>query len=155
MNAVDILKHCRAAQRDITDLTEQLERKREILTALPTLKTDDTGGGRGTPERDKIGRVLADIDLIEREIRTREAERDAESIAAASFLDRLSPTESKILFEYYIKRWDTGKIASTSNYTDGYIRKAKRDAEKKLSLVSYEKIKYLFPDWYNNGQASE
>ena len=154
MNAVDILKHCKAAHHDITYLQEQIERKREILTALPTLKTDDTGGSHGTPDKDKIGRILADIDLLEREIQTREAERDAESIAAASFLDRLSPIEGKILFEYYIKRWDTEKIAAKNSYTGGYIRKAKREAEKKLSFVRFEDIKYLFPEWYQEGKEA-
>lgn len=154
MNAVDILKHCREAKGEIEGLREQIERKREILTALPTLKIDDIGGGHGTPERDRAGRILADIDMLEREIQTREDEWSAESIAAASFLDRLPQAESKVLFEYYIKRLDTETIGRKGNYTGGYVRKMKRTAEKKLEFVLFEDIAYLFPDWYREGKQA-
>lgn len=154
MNAVDILKHCRTAKREIEDIQEQINRKREILTALPTLKTDDTGGGHGTKEQDRTGRILADIDLLEREIQTREAERNAESIAAVTFLDRLPTIESKILYEYYIKMRSTEEIAAKNNYTGGYVRKSKRAAEKKLEFIRFEDIKYLFPEWYQEGNAA-
>lgn len=154
MNAVDILKHCREAKGEIAGLREQIERKREILTALPTLKTDDIGGGHGTPERDKTGRILADIDMLEREIQAREDEWSAESIAAVTFLDRLPLIESKILYQYYIKRRGTEEIANKENYTSGYVRKAKRTAEKKLEFVLFDEIAYLFPDWYREGKQS-
>lgn len=154
MNALDILKHCKAAHHDIENIRQLIDRKRDVLSALPTLKTDDTGGSHTKADKDKIGQILSDIDLLEREIQTREAERDAESIAAVTFLDRLPAIESKILFEYYIKRRSTEEIAAKNNYTGGYVRKAKRTGEKKLEFVEFENIKYLFPDWYINGESA-
>ena len=154
MNALDILKHCRSANHEIENIRQLIDRKRDILSSLPTLNLDDTGGSHSKADKDKIGQILSDIDLLEREIQNKEAERDAESIAAASFLDKLPAIESKILFEYYIKRWDTEKIAYKNNYTGGYVRKQKRVAERKMECVEFENIKYLFPDWYIKGESA-
>lgn len=155
MNAITILKRCRAAKGEIDRLQQRIEQRREVLDSLSAPQADPNGGSRSAGDRDKIGRILADIDELEREIdERREAER-AEKVAAVVLLDLVPDLESKVLLDYYVKRWDTPQIARKEKYTAGYVRKTKRAAEQLLEMVSEDKVSGALPGWYLKKEGGE
>lgn len=148
MKAMDILKRCRSAEEDKARLTQLIDQRRELLDGLTGPRMDAIGGGRGSPDPDKTGRILADIDELERKKAEREEEQEVEKVATSSMMDWLSLTEGKILHLYYIGMMNTSEIGRKEKYTVGYVRKEKRKAEGKLEMLSEEQVATLVPRWY-------
>ena len=148
MNALTILKRCRAARNDIEQLQRRIDQRRELLDGLSAPQADPNGGSRGTPDPDKTGRILADIDELERELAARREAENAEKVAALSLLDMIPDLEGKVLYDYYVKRWDTPEIARKEKYTAGYVRKMKRSGEQLLEMLGAERVRSVLPAWY-------
>lgn len=148
MKAIIILKRCRAAKSDIERLEQRLEQRREVLDSLSAPVADPNGGSRGTGDMDKIGRIYADIDEIEREIAARREASEAEKVASCAILDMVPDLERMVLYDYYVRRWDTGEIARREKYTAGYVRKTKRAGEQLLDMLSAERVESTLPPWY-------
>ena len=148
MNAMTILKRCRTAKSDIGRLLQRIEQRREVLDSLSAPQADPNGGSRGTGDRDKIGKILADIDELEREIEARKEEEKAEKTAALTLLDMVPDLEGRVLYDYYVRRWDTPEIARKEKYTAGYVRKTKRNGEQLLEMLSPERVDGVLPAWY-------
>ena len=148
MKAITILKRCRAAGNDTRRLEQRIEQRREVLTNISAPQADPIGGSRGTGDPDKTGRILAEIDALERELEARKEAENAEKVAACTLLDMVPELEGKVLYDYYVRRWDTPKIASKEKYTAGYVRKTKRNAEQLLEMISPERVGSTLPAWY-------
>lgn len=148
MNALTILKRCRAARNDIGRLQQRIDQWREILTSISAPQADPNGGSRGTGDRDKTGKILADIDLLEREIKARREAYEAEKVSACALMELIPDLEGRILYDYYLKHWDTAEIARKEKYTAGYVRKTKRAGEQLLGYVSPERVDSTLPAWY-------
>lgn len=148
MNAMTILKRCRAAKNDIGRLLQRIEQRRDVLDSLSAPQADPNGGSRGTGDKDKIGKILADIDELEREVEARKEAEKAEKTAALTLLDMVPELEGRVLYDYYVKRWDTPEIARKEKYTAGYVRKTKRNGEQLLEMLSPERVDSVLPAWY-------
>jgi hypothetical protein len=148
MNALDILKRCRAAGDEIERLQQRIEQRREVLTGISAPQADPNGGSRGSADPDKYGRVMGEIDELERKLEARREAENVEKVAAVSLLDMLPQLESKILHLYYVKKKDTTEIARTEKYQTGYVRKKKREAEQLLDMLSPERVRGTLPAWY-------
>ena len=148
MNAMIILKRCRAAKNDIGRLLQRIEQRRDVLDSLSAPQADPNGGSRGTGDKDKIGKILADIDELEREVEARKEAEKAEKTAALTLLDMVPDLEGRVLYDYYVKRWDTPEIARKEKYTAGYVRKTKRNGEQLLEMLSPERVDSVLPAWY-------
>lgn len=148
MNAMTILKRCRAAKNDIGRLLQRIEQRRDVLDSLSAPQADPNGGSRGTGDKDKIGKILADIDELEREVEARKEAEKAEKTAALTLLDMVPDLEGRVLYDYYVKRWDTPEIARKEKYTAGYVRKTKRNAEQLLEMLDPDRVRGTLPAWY-------
>ena len=148
MNAMTILKRCRAAKNDIGRLLQRIEQRRDVLDSLSAPQADPNGGSRGTGDKDKIGKILADIDELEREVEARKEAEKAEKTAVLTLLDMVPDLEGRVLYDYYVKRWDTPEIARKEKYTAGYVRKTKRNGEQLLEMLSPERVDSVLPAWY-------
>lgn len=148
MRAMIILRRCRAAQDDIRSLDQRIERWRDVLTSIGTLQADPNGGSRGSGDRDRYGRIMADMDLLEREKARREEAWEAEKVSCCALLDMVPDLESDILHAYYVNAMDTGAIARAKHMTPGYIRKTKRNAEQLLDMVDAGRVAGTLPAWY-------
>lgn len=157
MKAMTILKRCRAAQTDEERLRERIWQRREVLESVSAPQGDPNGGSRVQGDRDKIGSILGDIDQLERELQERQEAELAEKAAAVVLLDMVPDLERKVLFDYYVKRWDTGEIARKEKYTAGYVRKTKRNGEQLLDMLGPERVAAALPAWYikEKGEESE
>lgn len=157
MKAMTILKRCRAAQTDEERLRERIWQRREVLESVSAPQGDPNGGSRAQGDRDKIGAILGDIDQLERELQERQEAELAEKAAAVVLLDMVPDLERKVLFDYYVKRWDTGEIARKEKYTAGYVRKTKRNGEQLLDMLGPERVAAALPAWYikEKGEESE
>jgi hypothetical protein len=155
MNAMTILKRCRDAKNDIGRLLQRIEQRREVLNSLSAPQADPNGGSRGTGDKDKIGKILADIDELEREIRARTEAEQAEKVSACALLDMVPELEGRILYDYYVKRWDTQEIARKEKYTAGYVRKTKRNAEQLLTMLDVDRVNGTLPGWYLREKGGE
>ena len=148
MNAMTILKRCRAAKSDIGRIQQRIEQWHDVLTSLSAPQADPNGGSRGTGDKDKTGKILADIDLLERQKKAREEAYEAEKVAACALMDMVPDLEGKVVYDYYVKRWDTPEIARKEKYTAGYVRKTKRNAEQLLNMLDLDRVNATLPAWY-------
>lgn len=151
MDAMTILKRCRAAERDIERLEQLIAQRRAVLDGLSGPQLDPNGGGRGGQDPDKTGRIVADIDELERKKQQREEEHEVEKVAVTAMMDWLPIMEGKVIFGYYVDGLTTAEISKKEKYTMGYVRKAKRRGEELLGMVYEEKISELVPRWYLEG----
>lgn len=148
MKALTILKRCRAARVDIGRLQQRIDQRRDVLTGIGAPTADPIGGGHGTGDTDKTGRILADIDLLERQIAARKEALEAERVSACALLDMVPGLESKVLYKYYVKGMNTTQIAMAEKYTETYVRKRKRAGEKMLGELPPEQVAGTLPPWY-------
>ena len=148
MNAMTILKRCRAAKSDIGRIQQRIEQWRDVLTSKSAPQADPNGGSRGTGDKDKTGRIEAEIDVLERQKKAREEAYEAEKVAACALMDMVPDLEGKVLYDYYVKRWDTPEIARKEKYTAGYVRKTKRNAEQLLNMLDPDRVNATLPAWY-------
>ena len=155
MKAMEILKRCRAAKSEIDRIRQRIEQWKEVLGSLSAPQADPNGGSRGTGDRDKIGRILADIDQLEREIEARKEAEQAEKVSVCALMEQLPDLEGRVLYDYYVKRWDTGEIARKEKYTAGYVRKAKRTGEQLLEMINPEAVDRTLPAWYLREKGGE
>ncbi len=155
MKAITILQRCRAAKTDISRLQQRIEQWHDVLGSLSAPQADPNGGSRGTGDRDKIGRILASIDELEREVEARKEAEKAEKVAAVALVDMVPNLEGRILYDYYVKRWDTPEIARKEKYTAGYVRKTKRSAEGLLEMLTADRVNGTLPAWYLREKGGE
>ena len=148
MNAMTIMRRCREARNDVERLQQRIDQRRDVLNSLSAPQADPNGGSRGSGDKDKIGKILADIDELEREVEARKEAEKAEKTAALTLLDMVPDLEGRVLYDYYVKRWDTPEIARKEKYTAGYVRKTKRNGEQLLEMLSPERVDNVLPAWY-------
>lgn len=155
MKAMTILRRCRAAQTDEERLQERIWQRRDVLESVSAPQGDPNGGSRAQGDRDKIGAILGDIDQLERELQERKEAELAEKAAAVVLLDMVPDLERKVLYDYYVRRWDTGEIARKEKYTAGYVRKTKRNGEQLLDMLGPERVAAALPAWYIKEKGEE
>lgn len=148
MEAISIFRRCRAADEEIARLQMRIDQRWEVLTGLSAPQADPNGGSRGGVDRDKNGRIMGEIDQMEREIRARREALEAETVAALSILDMVPDLEHEVLYLYYLQKMDTGAIARKKKYTPGYVRKVKRDGEQLLAMLNPDRVRSTLPAWY-------
>ena len=148
MKAITIMKRCRAARNDIERLQQRIDQWHDVLTSLSAPQADPNGGSRGSGDKDKTGRIYAEIDALEREKTARQEAAEAERVATRALMDMVPDLEGKILFDYYAKGWDTPRIAREEKYTAGYVRKTKRAAEQLLDMLDPVRVDSTLPAWY-------
>ena len=157
MKANIILNRCRAAEEDIRKINEKIKRRREQLDDTSAPQVDPNGGSHGSGDKDKTGRLMAEIDALERQLQTRKDAKNAEEVAVIALVDRLPDLEGVVIYKYYVKRMDTTAIAKDkedpeNRYTAGYIRKVKRNAEQLLDMMEPDQVNALLPPWYIQGK---
>ena len=148
MKAITILKRCRSAKSDLARLDQQIGRWQDVLTGVSAPQVDPNGGSRGTGDPDKYGRIAGEIDQLEREKAARKEAYAAEKVASCARMGMLPDLEGKVVYDYYVRRWDTQEIARKEKYTAGYVRKTKRAAEQLLEMISRERVDATLPGWY-------
>ena len=148
MKAIIILKRCRAARNDIERLQQRIDQWQDVLTSLSAPQADPNGGSRGSGDKDKTGRIYAEIDALEREKTARQERAEVEKMATRALMDMVPDLEGKVLFDYYARGWDTPKIAREEKYTAGYVRKTKRAAEQLLDMLDPVRVDSTLPAWY-------
>ena len=155
MNAMTIMRRCRSAADDLARIRMRIEQRRELLDSIGAPPADPNGGGRGTGDKDKTGRILGDIDLLEREEQARKEAWNAEKAAAVTLLEMIPDLEGRILYDYYVKRMDTPEIARKEKYTAGYVRKTKRSGEQLLEMLDPDRVRSTLPAWYLKEKEGE
>ena len=148
MDAMTILRRCREAAHDIERLAQLIAQRRGVLDGLSGPQMDPNGGGRGSQDPDKVGRIVADIDELERKKQRREEEQEVEKVAVTAMMDWLPITEGKVLYHYYVNGLSTTEIARKEKYQASYLRKVKRNGEEMLRMVNPERVDELVPGWY-------
>ena len=148
MRAITILRRCRAAKSDIDRLQQRIDQWHDVLTSLSAPQAAPNGGSRGSGDKDKTGRIYAEIDALEREKTARQERAEVEKMATRALMDMVPDLEGKILFDYYARGWDTPKIAREEKYTAGYVRKTKRAAEQLLDMLDPVRVDSTLPAWY-------
>ena len=148
MEAITILKRYREAKSDLERLDQQIQRRWDAINSLSASRLDPNGGGHGSGDKDKTGRILGDIDDLERQKKEREQDEAVELASACTLLDMVPDREGTILNGYYIRRENTAQIAMRLHFSEVYIRKTKRGGEKLLGLLTRERVHGTLPKWY-------
>lgn len=148
MDAITILRRCRQSQIEIERLETQVWQRRDAMSSLQGPRMDPDGGSRPTGDQDKIGRMIGDVDAIERRLQDRRQEQAVETASSCAMLDMLPDLESRVLYGYYVKRMTTAQVAKRERYQESYVRKVKRRGENALRLLTPERVRDTLPRWY-------
>lgn len=140
MDAITILKRCRAAQEDMERLQQRMEQRRGIL--------DSMGAQQADPESDQAQRLALDVARLDSALAARRENYEAEKVAVCELIDTVPSLGGRVLYDYYVKRWSTSEIARKRNYTEAYVRKTKRNAERLLDMLTEAQVDRLLPPWY-------
>ena len=108
MDAMTILRRCRESDEDIRRLEQRIAQRRMAMDSLQAPQMDPNGGSRGSGDPDKTGRMVAELDLLERDRDRRNEERNAEIASACALLDMVPELESKVLYAYYVETTPLG-----------------------------------------------
>lgn len=146
MKGMTILKRCRNAQNDIDHIQQRILRRRDAMECI-TQQLSATGS-RASGDHDKIGDFVADLTKLEADMKKRELAHSVEVAAVCVLLDNLPENESSVLHAYYVKRMKTQAIAKRMKYTEGYIRKLKKEGERLIDDLPAEKVAASLPGWY-------
>lgn len=146
MKGMTVLKRCRAAEGDMARIRQRIQRRREAMECI-TPRMDVTGS-RSTAEPDKMDAFVAAITELEADLKARELARSAEVAAACVLLDALPEGESSVLHAYYVKRLKMPAIAKRMGYTEGYIRKLKKEGENLMDALPADIVAACLPAWY-------
>ena len=125
MKGMTVLKRCRAAEGDMARIRQRIQRRREAMECI-TPRMDVTGS-RSTAEPDKMGAFVAAITELEADLKARELARSAEVASACVLLDA---------------------IAKRMGYTEGYIRKLKKEGENLMDALPADTVAACLPAWY-------
>ena len=143
-----ILRRCRAAQADIRRLKMRETQREDAMKRIGGMRMDANGGGRGTSDPDKMGRLAAALDEAQRDTREREEAYWAEMNSTLQLLEMVPDLESGILHRYYLLEDTLAAIARALKYDESYVRKKKKDGEDALRMISAEKVDATLPGWY-------
>ena len=136
MNAIRILNDCRSAPEEIRR-TEQRIWQRQRFVA-----------GRRTDRPGNAERLREEIRQLQEEL-TGMQQRSAVLIAAAcALLDHLPGTESEVLYGYYIEGQSVAGLARKLSYSEGYVRKLRRQGEDQLRRIPAAEVARQLPAWY-------
>ena len=136
MNAIRILNDCRSAPEEIRR-TEQRIWQRQRFVA-----------GRRTDRPGNAEQLREEIERLQEEL-TRQQQRSAVLTAAAcALLDRLPGTESAVLYGYYIEGQSVAGLARKLSYSEGYVRKLRKQGEDRLRRIPGSEAARQLPAWY-------
>lgn len=148
LTGLEILRRCRAASDEIASLDARIRRQRETMGAFGGTNLGAVGG-RGSADPDRMGRMAAKLDEIERRKAAREEEMNAELCSAGLLIDMLPDTEGEILHLYYVMGLSTGDIARKIRFAGSYVRKKKSDGEDIMEhAIAPERVAATLPAWY-------
>lgn len=145
MDAMTILKRCREAPKDLETLEIRIRQRRDALTQVSAAA--DQGGGRGTPG-DRMAAVVAAIADIEQQATERRQRLSVEVAAACVLLDMLDERYSRVLHLYYVKGLTVRLAAKKMKYSEGYLRRLKREAEDAARAIPEDEVRQSAPEWY-------
>ncbi len=148
MQAMTILKRCRNAKQDLERMKAQLERREDAMRAFGGLRLDDIGGSRGGSGDDRMARMSAEKDEIERAIRDRREAHLAEVGSAIQLIDLIPELEGDILHRYYVTGDSCQGIARALRYDRSYVQRKKRDGEEAMERLPDEAVAETLPEWY-------
>lgn len=147
MDAMMILRRCRNAEEDLRRIRQRIRQRREAMTGISGPSADPSGGSRGS-EPDKLGRMVADLDALERKLAAREQARAVETAAACVLLDGLPDLENRVLYRYYVRVESVPAVAKAMKYSEGYVRRIKARGERMMREVPAEAVAAALPAWY-------
>ena len=148
-----ILRRCRSSAEEIERLETRIWQRRDAMSSIRSPQPDPIGGSAGTGPVDKIGKMLGEVDALERRLNQRREEQAAETAACCALLDMLPDLESRVLYGYYVQRQSTAAVARQQKYQEGYVRKVKRRGEEAVVLLTEDRIRALLPRWYLEREA--
>ena len=149
MQAMTILRRCRKAKQDLQRLDLQLERRQDAMRAFGGIRMDDIGGSRGGGGSDRMARMSAEIDEIERAIQDRKEARMAEVGSAIQLIDMLEDDmAADVLYRYYVTGDGIAGISRAIPCDRSYVQRKKKDGESAMRQLAAEKVAETLPGWY-------
>lgn len=144
-----ILRRCRESGTDLSELEERIRQRRDAVTTISvSLDRDGGAGGSGTPS-DRIAAAAAAVADLEKQAERRRERQAVEIMAVNVLADRLPGVQGRIIYLYYAKALTVRAVAKRVKYTEGYVRKLRREAENQLREVPGEEVDELLPPWYS------
>ena len=89
--------------------------------------------------------AVADLEARAQQRRERQA---VELVAVNALAERLEGVQGRIVYLYYGKALTVRAVAKRVKYTEGYVRRLRREAEDQLRQVPAEEVDELLPPWY-------
>lgn len=132
MKAIEILSRCRDAPAEIRRTEQRIWQRKNFAASSPALG----------------GRVADEISALEQQLRAQRERSAIEKAAACALLDRLNAKESAVLYGYYIDGLTVAGLARKLHYSEGYVRRLRRQAEGRMARIPEEEAEAQLPAWY-------
>lgn len=143
-----ILRRCKSLKSDLQRLDLRVRQADDALRAIGGMRMDANGGGKGTADMDRTGKLVAELDEMERAKKDREDAGRAEIASAVMLLRMVPDLESEILHRYYLLGETISGIAVSMKYEQSYVRKRKKAGEEAMGYLSAERVAETLPAWY-------
>ena len=131
MNAIWILTKCRDAPEAIRRTEQRIwQRKRFAST-------------RGSPDS-----LAGEIAALEKRLQGQRERLAVETAAACALLDLLPGNQSAVLYAYYIDGLSAAGTARRLRYSEGYVRRLRRQGEDRLRRIPESEVAAQLPAWY-------
>lgn len=145
MDGITILRRCRRYFEEVEGLNERIERRRALASRM-TASYGSTGGGHGGAETDRMSAFVADLEMMEAQLKHREARYDAERMAAVELLDMCDTREANAMELYYIECRTMDGVAAVMGFTVQHARRLRKAAEAAINAAG--DVSHLLPEWY-------
>ena len=150
MDAMTILKRCRASGAELVELDARIRQRRDAATMISAVISGEPGHAPGGLASDKIAAAAAAVADLEARAQQRRERQAVELAAVSALAERLEGVQGRIVYLYYGKALTVRAVAKRVKYTEGYVRRLRREAEDRLRQVPAEEVDELLPPWYTD-----
>ena len=130
MTAYDVMRRLRGRSDECEALKAKIDMRRDAVTSITAAYGEK--GSRGSAESDRYAAYAAAVTELTGELDRLRCRWQQEMDYCLRLVDRLTGPQAKLLYLYYGKSWTVSGIAKSEGYTDGYVKRVKRETDEWL-----------------------
>lgn len=130
MTALDVFRRCAAADREIDQIREKIERREALMTGRTARPLSPDGGGRGSGDASmRLVDYVANIEELRAKLEAREKQKASDVMCCLYLADSLEPRFSEVMKKAYLDHKGLKLIGEEMRYSVSQVKRLKAQAE--------------------------